>query len=100
MRNGSKHKLAPCKGEPRACGTPRAGPPEIAVSSYAKQGGHMIKILLTVAVLGSLGDFAGLAMPHGEQGEASGREVSPQCAHRRARAPDPTKDCRRRQASD
>src|SRR5262245_25702060 len=44
---------------------------------------HMIKILLTVAVLGSVGSFAGLAMAQGKQGQAVGNEVSSQCAHRR-----------------
>ena len=43
----------------------------------------MIKILLTVAVLGSVGSFAGLAMAQGKQGE-----VSSQCAHRRVMPPD------------
>ncbi len=33
----------------------------------------MIKILLTVAVLGSVGGFAGLAMAQGKQGVAVGR---------------------------
>jgi hypothetical protein len=60
----------------------------------------MIKILLTVAVLGSVGGFASLAMAQGEQGEAFGREVSPQCAHRRVMAPDPHNDCVRRLRSD
>ena len=60
----------------------------------------MIKILLAVAVLGSVDGFAGLAMAQGEQGEAFGREVSPQCAHRRVMAPDPHNDCVRRLRSD
>jgi hypothetical protein len=60
----------------------------------------MIKILLAVAVLGSVDGFAGLAMAQGEQGEAFGREVSPQCAHRRVMAPDPHNDCVRRPRSD
>jgi hypothetical protein len=55
----------------------------------------MIKILLTVAVLGSVGGFAGLAMAEGKQGEASGNEVSSQCAHRRMMPPDPRNDCSR-----
>src|SRR5262245_4474659 len=33
-------------------------------------GGHMLKILLTVAALGSVASFAGLAMAQGKQGEA------------------------------
>jgi hypothetical protein len=60
----------------------------------------MIKIFLTVAVLGSVDGFAGLAMAQGEQGEAFGREVSPQCAHRRVMAPDPHNDCVRRPRND
>ena len=36
----------------------------------------MIKIVLTVAVLASVGSFAGLAMAQGKQGEAFGSEVS------------------------
>ena len=50
----------------------------------------MIKILLAVAVLGSVGSFAGLAMAQGKQGDAFGSDVSSlltkleaQCAHRR-----------------
>jgi hypothetical protein len=45
---------------------------EIAFSAHFKQGGRMIKILLTVAVLGSVGSFAGPAMAQGKQGEAQG----------------------------
>jgi hypothetical protein len=66
----------------------------------------MIKILLTVAVLGSvdgfagLGGFAGLAMAQGIQREAFGSEVSAQCAHRRVMAPDPHNDCYRKLRSD
>src|SRR5262245_35575637 len=88
------------------------GPPgEIAFSSYFKQpcplgktfsneGGYMIKIVLTVAVLGSVGSFASLAMAQGKQGEASGSEVSSQCAHRRVMRPDPHDDCVRKPRSD
>jgi hypothetical protein len=36
----------------------------------------MIKMLIAVAVLGSVGDFAGLAMAQGKQGEALARDVS------------------------
>jgi hypothetical protein len=60
----------------------------------------MIKILLTVAVLGSVGSFAGLAMAQGKQGEAFGSEVSSQCAHRRVMAPDPHNDCVRKLRSE
>src|SRR5215470_13865846 len=55
----------------------------------------MIKILLTVAVLGSVGGVADLAMAQGKQGE-----VSSQCAHRRVMPPDPRDDCARRLRSD
>ena len=48
----------------------------------------MIKILLTVAVLGSVGSFASLAMAQGKQGEVFGSEISSQCAHRRVMRPD------------
>ena len=60
----------------------------------------MIKILLTVAVLGSMGSFAGLAMAQGKRGEAFGSEVSSQCAHRRVMPPDPRDDCVRKLRSD
>jgi hypothetical protein len=55
----------------------------------------MIKILLTVAVLGSVGGVATLAMAQGKQGEASS-----QCAHRRVMPPDPRDDCARRLRND
>jgi hypothetical protein len=60
----------------------------------------MIKILLTVAVLGSVSSFAGLAMAQGKQGEAFGSEVSSQCAHRRVMPPDPRDGCVRKLHSD
>ena len=60
----------------------------------------MIKILLAVAVLGSVGGFAGLAMAQGKQGEAFGSEVSSQCAHRRVVPPDPHDDCVRKLRND
>jgi len=60
----------------------------------------MIKILLTVSVLGSVGGFPGLAMAQGKQGVAFGSEVSSQCAHRRVMAPDPHNDCFRKLRSD
>jgi hypothetical protein len=60
----------------------------------------MIKILLTVAVLGSVGSFAGLAMAQGKPGEAFGSEVSSQCAHRRVMPPDPRDDCVRKLRGD
>jgi hypothetical protein len=63
----------------------------------------MIKMLLTVAVLGSVGSFAGLALAQGKQDEAFGSDVSSllakleaQCAHRRrTMPPDPRDDCGR-----
>ena len=67
----------------------------------------MIKMLLTVAVLGSVGGFAGLALAQSKQGEAFDRDVSSvvakleaQCAHRRTMPPDPRDDCARRLRSD
>jgi hypothetical protein len=60
----------------------------------------MIKILLTVAVLGSVGSFAGPSMAQGKQGGAFGSEVSSQCAHRRVMPPDPRDDCVRKLRSD
>ena len=61
----------------------------------------MIKTLLTVAVLGSVGSFADLAMAQDKQTEASGSDTSSsqakleaQCAHRlRTMPPDPNDDC-------
>jgi hypothetical protein len=61
----------------------------------------MIRILVTVAVLGSVGNFAGLAMAQDKQGEAFSSDISSllakleaQCAHRRRTAPpDPRDDC-------
>ncbi len=60
----------------------------------------MIKILLTIAVLGSMGSFAGLAMAQVKQGETFGSDVSylakleSQCTHRRrTMPPDPRDDC-------
>jgi hypothetical protein len=55
----------------------------------------MIKILLTVAVLGSVGGVADIAMAQGKQGEASS-----QCAHRRVMPPDPRDDCARKLRND
>jgi hypothetical protein len=63
-----------------------------------QQGGHMIKLLLAVAVV--VGSFADLAMAQGRQGEAFPSEISPQCAHRRIMAPDPHNDCLRKLRSD
>jgi hypothetical protein len=60
----------------------------------------MIKRVLTVAVLGSVGSFAGLAMAQGQQAEAFGSEVSAQCAHRRVMPPDPRDGCVRQLRSD
>ena len=60
----------------------------------------MIKILLTIAVLGSMGSFARLAMAQVKQGETFGSDVSylaklkSQCTHRRrTMPPDPRDDC-------
>jgi hypothetical protein len=60
----------------------------------------MIKMLLAVAVVGSVGGFAGLAMAQSKQGEAFGGDISSllakleaQCAHRRIMPPDPRDDC-------
>jgi len=39
-------------------------------------------------------------MAQGKQGEASGSEVSSQCAHRRVMRPDPHDDCVRKPRSD
>src|SRR6266545_3035660 len=60
----------------------------------------MIKILLTLAVLGSVCSSAHLAMAQGQQGEASGSEISAQCAHRRVMAPNLRDDCVLRLRSD
>jgi hypothetical protein len=68
----------------------------------------MIKILLTVAVLGSVGGFAGLATAQGQQGEAFGGDVSSllakleaQCTHRRrTMPPDPRDGCHGKLRSD
>src|SRR5262249_1754670 len=68
--------------------------------TYSKGGGQMNKILLTVAVLGTVGSFAGPAMAQGKQGEAFGSEVSSQCAHRRVMPPDPRDDCARKLRGD
>src|SRR5262245_50797330 len=61
--------------------------------TFSDGGGRMIKILLTVAVLGSVGSFAGLAMAEVKQGGASLSEESSRCAHRRVMPPDPRSDC-------
>jgi hypothetical protein len=57
----------------------------------------MIKILLTVALLGSVGSYA---IAQSKQGEPSGNDKSAllakleaQCAHRRIMPPDPNDDC-------
>jgi hypothetical protein len=59
-----------------------------------------MKIILTVAVLGSVGSVAGFAMAQGKQGEASGGDASSllakleaRCAHRRTMPPDPRDEC-------
>ena len=71
-----------------------------AGKTFSNGCGHMIKILLTVSVLGSVGGFPGLAMAQGKQGEAFASEVSSQCAHRRVMPPDPRDDCVRKLRSD
>jgi hypothetical protein len=68
----------------------------------------MTKILLTVAVVGCVGSFAGLAMAQDKQGEAFGSNVSSllakleaQCAHRRrTMPPDERDDCVRKLRRD
>src|SRR5262245_29709580 len=67
----------------------------------------MIKILLTVAVLGSVGSLAGLAMAQSKQGEAVGGDASSsqakleaQCTHRRTMPPDPRDNCGNKLRSD
>jgi hypothetical protein len=60
----------------------------------------MIKIVLTAAVLGSVGSVAGLALAQGQQGEASGSDISAQRAHRRVMPPDPRDGCVRQLRSD
>jgi hypothetical protein len=57
------------------------------------QAGHIIKILLAVAVLVSVGSFAGPAMAQGNQAEVFGSEMSSQCAHRRVMAPNLRDGC-------
>ena len=59
-----------------------------------------MKLLLTVALLGCVGSFAGLAMAQGQQGQALGKDLSSQCAHRRIMPPDPHDDCARKLRSD
>ena len=71
-----------------------------AGKTFSNGCGHMIKILLTVSVLGSVGGFPGLAMAQGKQGVAFGSEVSSQCTHRRVMPPDPRDDCVRKLRSD
>jgi hypothetical protein len=60
----------------------------------------MIKILLTLAVFGSVGSFADLAMAQDQQGEALGGETSPQCSHRRVMAPNLRDGCAPKLRSD
>ena len=67
----------------------------------------MIKMLRTIAILGSVAGFANLAMAQDKQGETNGADVSAslakleaQCAHRRILPPDPRDDCARRLGSD
>jgi hypothetical protein len=65
--------------------------------------GHMFKVLLTIALLGSVAGFANLAIAQGKQGEAPGSDaaslqakLAAQCAHRRTMPPDPRDDCARK----
>jgi hypothetical protein len=70
----------------------------------------MMKILLTLAILGTAAPFADLAIAQGaqgKQGEAFGGDVSSlqaklaaQCAHRRTMPPDPRYDCDRKLRND
>jgi hypothetical protein len=67
---------------------------------FASAALHMIKILLTVAVLASASSLAGFAIAQDQQGEPLGNEISSQCAHRRIMGPDPQNDCIRKLRSD
>lgn len=67
----------------------------------------MIKMLLTFAVLGAVGGFAGLAMAQDKRAETQGGDASSsqakldaQCAHRRVMPPDPRDECARRLRSN
>jgi hypothetical protein len=60
----------------------------------------MIKMLLTLAVFGSMGSFADLAMAQDQQSEAFGGEISSQCAHRRVIAPNLRDGCGPKPRSD
>jgi hypothetical protein len=68
---------------------------------------RMIKMLLTFAVLGAVGGFAGLAMAQDKRAETQGGDASSsqakldaQCAHRRVMPPDPRDECARRLRSN
>ena len=61
--------------------------------TFSNGVGYMIRILLTVVVLGAVGSFAGLAMAQVKQGEASGSGESSHCAHRKVMPPDPRDGC-------
>src|SRR5688500_12365884 len=61
---------------------------------------HTMKLLLTVALVGCVGSFAGPVIAQSKQGEASGKDISSQCAHRRIMPPDPHDDCARKVRSD
>jgi hypothetical protein len=60
----------------------------------------MIRMLLTLAVLGSVGGFADFAMAQDQQGEAFGGEISSQCAHQRIIAPNLRDGCGPKPRSD
>jgi len=60
----------------------------------------MIKMLLTLAVFGSMGSFADPAMAQDQQGDAFGGEISSQCAHRRVIAPNLRDGCGPKPRSD
>jgi hypothetical protein len=64
------------------------------------RGGQVIKMLLAVAVLFSLGRLAGPAMAQSKQGEAFSGEISSQCAHRRIMAPNLREGCAPKLRSD
>src|SRR5262245_46014205 len=62
-------------------------------------GARMVKIVRTIAVLGCVGSFAGLAIAQGKQGEKFGSDVpaavgklEAQCAHRRRMMPPDERD--------
>jgi hypothetical protein len=86
------------------CLAPRASLSYSIVSIVEGRGtagaAHMIKMLLTLAVFGSMGSFADLAMAQDQQAEAFAGEISSQCAHRRVIAPNLRDGCGPKPRSD